>query len=491
MPGLDWFPLPQLTDPTAALIRSAYGLLLLVHLLATLPQARRFFVSERWGGYGESCWQVDLLQNPVACAVLQALWLGCAACLAAGRGPLAAAALNLALCRYYHVHMRWKGVLRGLGAPGFLCCWLAGAVFLLELTGGCAPGLRPLALLVLQVDFALIMFVAGWYKLRAGYVRGEGMEYGLVNPQWGRWWRWYRRLPSGHWFFRFNNFMAWSGEVAAGALMLFPATRFWGALFILGSFAYIAANIRLLALPGMVMVACLLFFGPGTPGGVLLAPVAAWAPPSPDPGFRLPAAGAGALALLLGAYLVLLPPAYAGLYYNFYCRKALPGRWQAVLERYTNYFGLILWRVFSADITNFFIRLYRQPPGGGPRELVSAWGAWRDRRYGHVGEAITVTSLFTTLKYYPGGGPLFRDRLLRYARTVACPDGGLLVFEYVSIRKEPEGFTFVPFAEFRVDPARGRVEEVTLDDRAAVRSPLGVSPLHPGARPGSYAPART
>src|SRR5262249_18426967 len=158
----------------------------------------------------------------------------------------------------------------------------AAAVFLLEFTSAAAPAARQLALLVLQADFALLMFVAGWYKFNAGYRHNEGMEYGLVNPEWGYWWRAYRRLPPGHWFFRFNNQMAWLGEVVAGVLMLVPATRFYGALFILLSFVYIGLNIRLLVLTPMVMVACLLFFGPATPGGEWLAllPAAASAAPA-------------------------------------------------------------------------------------------------------------------------------------------------------------------------------------------------------------------
>src|SRR5258705_6698415 len=97
-----------------------------------------------------------------------AAWFSCAAILATGRWTFAASIVNLLLCRYFFVHMRWKGVLRGMGAPGFMSYWLAAAVALLEYTTRYAPESRPLAVFVMQVDFALIMLSAGIYKCTAG-----------------------------------------------------------------------------------------------------------------------------------------------------------------------------------------------------------------------------------------------------------------------------------------------------------------------------------
>ena len=55
---------PDLSVGTQAFIRVAYGVLMLGTLLWALPQWRRFFVSERWGGYAESSREIDLIQNP-------------------------------------------------------------------------------------------------------------------------------------------------------------------------------------------------------------------------------------------------------------------------------------------------------------------------------------------------------------------------------------------------------------------------------------------
>jgi hypothetical protein len=185
---------------------------------------------------------------------------------------------------------------------------------------------------------------------------------------------------------------------------------------------------------------------------------------------------------------VLLPFAHAGLYYNFYSRRSLAQPLQALLERYTNFFGLIIWRVFSVDLVNFFIRVWREPRSGGERELVAPIGAWP--RFNHVGEMICLTSLFTTLKYYPSNDGLFRERLLRYARTLPHDDSQVIVFEYVTVVRQESRFDWVPVGLYRVDIHARTVDETLLDPAFSPRAAHAVSPVHEGMVPGSYAPVR-
>jgi hypothetical protein len=112
------------------------------------------------------------------------------------------------------------------------------------------------------------------------------------------------------------------------------------------------------------------------------------------------------------------------------------------------------------------------------------------RRYRHVAEAITVTTLFTTLKYYPGNSALFTGRLLRYARTIPRRPDSALVFRYIGVVKRVDRFDYVPAAEYIVDVARGTVEERVIDDSIPTRASIASSPIHEAAHPGSYAPAR-
>jgi hypothetical protein len=335
------------------------------------------------------------------------------------------------------------------------------------------------------VDFAFIMLSAGSYKFSAGYRQNNGMELGMANPEWGYWSRFWSRQSPGSWWFRLFNELAWATEVVAALLMLYPPTRFLGGMLILLSFVFIATQIRLGFLCEMVMVCCLIFAHPGSlvdrwisaafgPGDIVTA---ASSFPSVN---RLLEAG-------LWGYLLLLPLARAGLSYNFYAKKAFPAPLQHVFELYTNAFGLIIWRVFSADVTNFFVRIYEQR-GDGARRLVSRWG--RTLRYIQVAESITVTTLFTTLKYYASSPTLFSERLLRYARTVPHPPDATLVFEYVSVVKRHDRFEFVPVAEYVVDTARGSVDERILDGSTSTRAAASGSPIHEGAKPGSYVPLK-
>jgi hypothetical protein len=483
---LDGF-LPQLSPTTQAFIRAGYGVLMLLTLAQALPEARRFFLSERWGGYAKSSRDVDAVQNPVVMPVLMGSWIGVVVLITLGAGGPWPALVNLALCRYFFIHMRWKGVLRGMGAPGFMAYWAGLAVFLLEYTSELAPHLRSLAVLVMQVDLAFIMLSAGVYKATAGYPRNHGMELGLANPMWGYWWRWYAtQSPRSPVFWTLNQ-LAWGTEVAAALMMLFPPTRELGGLLLVGSFLFILTQIRLGFLCEMVMLSGLLCIQRGSlvDGWIAAITGPVVIPTAVAPGAMLTAVNA-TLTVALWAYLIALPFAHAGLYYNFYARRSLVAPVQRLLERYTNFFGIIIWRVFSVDLVNFFVRVAREPKDGGARTIVGPIGSWP--RFNHVGEMICITSLFTTLKYYPGNDAIFTERLLRYARTLPRSADEAIVFEYVRVVKRHTGFDWVPAGEYRVDVGAGVVEEHLVDKSFSPCAAHAVSPVHEGAVPGSYAP---
>ena len=482
---------PELSLHAQVFIRAAYGVLLCGSLMLAFPHWRRFFLSERWGGYGQSLREVELVQNPVSAPLVLAVWWICGVFIAAGVWSPWPAVLNLLLCRYFFIGMRWKGLARGMGAPGHVLYWGGLAVVLLEYCLRYAPDVRPLALQVLQADFAFIYIASGFYKFSAGYPQNQGMDLGMANPAWGYWWKFFRNMPPSHGLFRFLNHLAWSSQILAGILMLLPPTRFVGGAIIIGMFIFIATQIRL-ALLCEVVILCsgVIFFHPGSAGDKLLAAIVG---PVTQPTVEsFPGLGVfnTGLVILLGVYLILLPLAHGGLSYNFYLRRSFPQPFQKALERYTNFFGLIIWRVFSVDIVNFFIRVFRCPEGRtDERVLISHYG-WRGGfRFDHVVESITLTCIFTTLKYYPNNKALFEERLLRYAKTFEFSPHDLLLFEYVSIKKESDKFVFVPVAEYVVDLSVMTVQERILDASVSPRAADAVSPVHEGIRPGTYAPS--
>lgn len=479
--------MPDLSYHLQAFIRSAYGALLLLMLVAALPHARRYFFSEKHGGYTQSGAFANALQHPIVASVWLAMWFGSAIALIAGWNTVAAAAFNLATCYYFFNRLRWTSLSRGMGAPGFISLWLGAAVFVLELTAAHMVAARPIALLVLQVDFGLIMLSAGLFKLAAGYRDWNGMELGMANPEWGYLPSFWKQWPPRHPLFRFLNEMAWGTEVVCGLLMLIPATRWIGGAGIALSFVFILTQIRLGFLCEMVIVCCLIFFAPGTL-------VDQWATALvTNAGLPVPQAGAQfsaeTMAIFTGAcwtYLALLPFVRAGMFYNQLRHRSLPRPIQKALDLYANTFGLILWRVFTTDVVNFFVRIWE--PVSGTRRQITDFGRGGFSRFSQVGECIALTSVFTTLKYYPSNARLFEDKLVRYARTIPRQSNEPLVFEWVHVLAEPGAFAHVPVAEFVVDPSRGSVTETTLSTHFSVRQGSRSSPLHEGARPGSYAP---
>ena len=490
--SLQDFLYPQLNVTTQIFIRISYGILLFGTLLITLPNARRFFISEKWRGYTQSKALTNKIQNPFVLPFIIALWFSCAFLIVLGRWTILATSINLILCRYFFIRMRWKSILRGMGAPGFMVYWLALATFLLEYSFHYAFEIRSLVLLVLQIDFALIIFSAGIYKFKAGYPQNQGMEFGLVNPEWGYWWKFYSKISPKHWLFKILNQLAWGTEIIAALMMLIPPTRPLGATIIIFSFIFIATQIRLGLLCEIVMICSIIYFYPSSLGDQFIANLVI--PVSTSTvglattiNFRINLT----LKFALWTYLLLLPFAYGGLFYNFYGKKSLPQPLQFILEVYTNFFGIIIWRVFSVDIVNFFINIYYEPrKNSEERILISKWGWHGGFRYGHVGESITVTSIFTLLKYYASNSALFSERLLRYAYTISCPDNSVLVFEYMSIQKTDTKFEFIPVMEYVVDLSVETVKEKILNDIVSVRIGHTVSPIHEGTKPGSYVPLK-
>ena len=93
------------------------------------------------------------------------------------------------------------------------------------------------------------------------------------------------------------------------------------------SFFFIATQIRLAFLCETVMVCGMLYFVPGSLADRFVASLvsSSGAVVAPGVSHLHPWLTVGA-AVALGAYVVLLPLVHAGLFYNLYARRPLPGR---------------------------------------------------------------------------------------------------------------------------------------------------------------------
>ena len=472
------------------LIRVGFALCTLGMLLLSLPNAQRFFGTAARRGYADDSPLLSRLLSPLGRVLVLASWIAAACWLLVDSHTVIAAAVCLAWSRLFFVGLRWKSLSRGMGAPGFMLSWLAALVFALEYTRFYDPNdlLRPLVILAFKVDFAVIMLCAGQYKMFAGYPQNNGMERGMVNPWWGTLGSAYRRLSPDSLVFRFFNHCAYLGELVAGTLMLIPFTAEAGGLFMAASFVFIFVHIRLGFLTQTVIASCLLFCAPGGWVDSLLPSVASSTEAAFYPGVELVNQVVAAVCI---AYMAALPLAKAGQYYNFYAKKRMPEPLQQMCDRWCNFWGIIIWRVFTIDNTNFYINVSFEDSKTGQRRLYSrpqGYDFASGLRYIHVCEFVCLVSVFTTLKYYSADSPLFMKRLDRYARSLPYLEGDRVVFEWVDIHKGDGCFEDIVSREFLWNPDDSSICVTDLRNGASESDKLRFSELVTGSEVGSYAP---
>src|SRR5262249_16201587 len=139
------------------------------------------------------------------------------------------------------------------------------------------------------------------------------------------------------------------GQLLMGLFLIIPPTRPIGALMCFASFFYLLFTVRLGRLAALMMAMPLLYLpdldislfgGVGIARG--LAPIAT------------PPLVLAALTAIGWAYLALLPAVKAMQYLNLFADVRYPEPLQSWLTRYANFVPIIMWRVFTPDVTNFF-----------------------------------------------------------------------------------------------------------------------------------------
>jgi len=241
-------------------------------------------------------------------------------------------------------------------------------------------------------------------------------------------------------------------------------------------------------------------------GWALPAPLARTLPALPP----VPESLRWALAAATVGYIALLPLVKAMQYLNLFAKVELWKPLQRALTWYANRVPIIMWRVFTPDVTNFFIRIFRVERGsersadgelsGTRTKLVHEETTYsyrdlrnwrRSARFLHVTESIALTTVFTLLKYFRSQRALFEERLRAYAATLAEGEdqhGALLEFEYVAILKGEREFEYLPVTRFTLDLATGELTETRLVPGFEYDAPAKHSHIKETAGFGTYAP---
>jgi hypothetical protein len=450
--------------------------------------ALHFFVHPQlWLGRGLD--EKRFSTHPIAVVVILATWLLASVGLAVGWHPWVAATLLLVFSRHYYIGLRWRSLLRGAGAVGFMPYWTALYIFLLESVAMFYQhAALELALFrVLRIDFAVIFLCAGTYKALTGYLKGEGVEYALANPMWTYGFRFFAKTNPSSSIYRLTNIAVCSGQIVMGILLLLPFSilRELAALGMMATFLVLAVAFRIGRL-GLLMATIPLLF----------MPELGWAAPLPahEPIWNLPAAAVVAFQWVTYIFISLLPFVKIVQYTNLFGDRSLPKALQALVNRYAGLIPIIIWRVFSVDITNFFIRISLLTRNGeveyvGERSAYSPWSwrnLWLKLRYLHVGESVAIAAMFNTQKHFTSQPDLFNKRLVRYARTLSALPEGELKFQYVLIRKTAGRMEYVPLVDYFVDRSTESVREERLVLDQGPASKARFSPIRESAGYGTY-----
>jgi len=396
--------------------------------------------------------------------------------------------------RLLFIQRRWSSVRRGCGAPGFMSHWTALWIFLVEL-GRQVDGtgwLGEQIFMALRMDFAVIMICAGTYKAAVGFLRGNGMEFGRVNPIWGYHWKYFFQKNPAGFYPKLMNVLAASGEIVAGILLLVPHpwSQIPGALLVCLSFLYVSFFIRLGRLAALMVLLPLLYH----PGILKSAMIGAGGTA------QLPSSWLFFLAIPFWAFMAMLPLIKVTQYYNLFANRVIPEPLQSLVTIMADRIPVIVWRVFTPDVINFFVRIYTWENGRKTlvvgEDNVYSYHKWKrpwfKLRFLHVTESIALVSVFTTLKYFPSKALLFEERLLRYAQSVSASLASpcsQMEFEYVAIRKTPTGWDFHPAFSCLADLKDLKISRQVLDKNFDPSVPALFSPVRESTRPGSLEPA--
>ena len=461
-----------------------YSCVWFLEMALPLPFANRYFRSENFKGYQDS-YRRKKLDNVIWLWFKLTTWALITLCINFDRFRLFALILLVVANHNQFVRQRWKSLARGFGAPGFMLYWCSCALLLLEISDHVDRNAGVILSFVIVIDFATIMITAGIYKIGAGYRKGTGIEYGMVNPQWSYFSEQLRHIPIKirSYVFRLLNESSWLLEIFGGALLVFHKSRWLGAILIALIFASLIPIIRLGFLCLTVLL-CVLIVSQLDEG-----PISSWRALIRAFGDNGSTVASKTVIFSVAAYVVMMLFVRGVQLINIFRHRQVQRRSQSIADRIANFFGIILWRVFTPDVTAFWIRveIVESPNDsdtlGAPRIIISNWGKGR---FFLVSEAITLTSIFTLPRYFPHNRELFENRLRRYANSLGVSMDAVVRFVYVEIDKQGYEFVDLETAFFDVCLNSGLITS-KIQDLSLISKPFKNSPVRAGIKLGSYA----
>jgi len=390
------------------------------------------------------------------------------------------------IANYFFVFLRFSNIGRGMGAPGYFTFFSNLIGFILSigelLDNAMAKNIFHHGLLSLLGG---IFLVSGIYKISSGYTykNSYGINIGLCNEMWAYKPQLFRKIPPKSFVYRIAQLISTWGEICGGLLLICGFFSKIGSVILMIMFFGCGLFVRLgLLIPQIIFCLVLAFVEfkseSNTPNnfGAL---------------FQVSTNSAqNFLSLFLALYFIVHILGEFLTYLYFLDQSELfkiPGVARAgkIAHYYSKYFGTILWRVFTPDITGLHVNIYLVDIEK-KRRLISDWGRRGCFRFRYVGEAITVASIFTTLRYWPTDSNLFNARLLAYALTLKTDNVREIDFDVSRVKLERDESSLELVSRFIVNIDEKKVREITLNANFDLRKPEQFSSLNPNSKMGQY-----
>lgn len=388
--------------------------------------------------------------------------------------------------RYFFINTRWSSLLRGGGAPGYMSYYTLLIIMLCEISFILPSSNQEWAGYLIKIDFGVIILCSGLYKSLTGYLNCDGMEYGLANPLWSYFFSYFAKVNPKNIFFKIQNITACVLQIIAGLCICFSPINhllgYLGGTLVFLSFIYLLPLIRLGRLSAIMMSIGILFLPDINFSFLEINKNVIQISDYIDEKFLN-----GLFKTLFLIYLPLLIIIKITQYLNLFKNIYWPLNINFFFSKIANFFPIIIWRVFTPDVTNFYIMIrLRDKINNSTKTLVENstyeysgfHSFWTKFRYLHVMESIVLTTLFNSLRYFHNNPKLFNERLLRYSKTLPNHLDKIITYNYILIEKASTNFNYTHLKSFIVDTKKDTINTMEVGQSELISKSSTYSPVH-------------
>lgn len=357
----------------------------------------------------------------------------------------------LLLCYYYFIFHRFTSISRGMGAPGYFTFFINKINFIIIIVSEYSPSFLNSIKNFISTEIGLIFIVSAIYKIQSGYRTDRGINVGLVNPQWSYFPNFWQKISPFSIKYKILNFMSIYMELLGGIFLCIPKTQIAGFTLITLTFLAVATTVRLGVLCTQIIFSASIVF----------------IDTSEIENFTR---HQDVLKIILFAIIIVQIISYL---VNFmilikqFDFKYVITKFVHIMNKY---YGISLWRVFTSDITSIYVEVYAKKEIG-EYKLLSKWDKWNCFRYRNVGESITLTSIFTTLKYFPTNSDLFENKLLTHSFSIKHYDFIKYKVYYISTNIDKATHEFILISDFNVDKLNKDISTEVKNNIIDLRNP--------------------